>query len=308
MNEHDRWTADQYAKDRHLQLEQEEMTRHEALLDAEFRKVVGPKPPAHESQTDNAGQPGHCPKCGSNKVLGERVTFESAMAIQPCTCACGKKWTDYYRLSCYWDCDAQETVEYEDDSGPRAGQPVTSEHLETIEIMVGHILAHCYTVPSDGGTIERSQFLADDALGQRVQALIDLLQGGPRSQVEQLRAALSLGANAFGAAMEYDKAIRASANDPFLMASSCTAQGETLDTLYAGWLSATRKALSAAVDVLDATKLAQAPRRDPDPPENVADDGDFLCWVANRLTCVHGDRPGQPHVQRLYQIAKGLPQ
>lgn len=48
------------------------------------------------------------------------------------------------------------------------------------------------------------------------------------------------------AGVEYDKAILSCANDPELMASFCTAEGGTLDTLYAAWISATFKALAAA--------------------------------------------------------------
>jgi hypothetical protein len=45
------------------------------------------------------------------------------------------------------------------------------------------------------------------------------------------------------AAIEYDKAIRACANDPEKMASFCTAQGQNLDDLYLAWIGATRNAI-----------------------------------------------------------------
>lgn len=39
------------------------------------------------------------------------------------------------------------------------------------------------------------------------------------------------------AALKYDDAIRACANDPSRMASFCTATGEDLDTLYLEWMT-----------------------------------------------------------------------
>ena len=46
------------------------------------------------------------------------------------------------------------------------------------------------------------------------------------------------------AAIAYDEAIRACANEPTKMASFCTAQGDTLDNLYAAWMCKARSAIS----------------------------------------------------------------
>lgn len=46
------------------------------------------------------------------------------------------------------------------------------------------------------------------------------------------------------AAIEYDAAIAASANDPEKMASFCSAQGDDLDTLYDRWINLSRAALA----------------------------------------------------------------
>ena len=54
-------------------------------------------------------------------------------------------------------------------------------------------------------------------------------------------------ANACEAAIRYDEAIRACADDPDKMASYCTAEGDDLDKLYDDWMSQSRAAL-AAVD------------------------------------------------------------
>ena len=51
----------------------------------------------------------------------------------------------------------------------------------------------------------------------------------------EVRQMLNLGKSACEAAIAYDRAIRACANDPDKMASFCTLQGETLDTLYLDW-------------------------------------------------------------------------
>jgi hypothetical protein len=45
------------------------------------------------------------------------------------------------------------------------------------------------------------------------------------------------------AALEYDQAINACANDPDAMATYCTAQGENLDMLYSNWISAAKEAM-----------------------------------------------------------------
>jgi hypothetical protein len=46
------------------------------------------------------------------------------------------------------------------------------------------------------------------------------------------------------AAIRYDDEIQKCANDPDAMASHCTAEGDTLDTLYADWISKARAALA----------------------------------------------------------------
>ncbi|MDN2700181.1 hypothetical protein O0882_28110 [Janthinobacterium sp. SUN073] len=48
------------------------------------------------------------------------------------------------------------------------------------------------------------------------------------------------------AAIAYDKAIKACANSPQSMSSWCTAQGDSLDVLYADWVSKSRAALAVA--------------------------------------------------------------
>lgn len=45
------------------------------------------------------------------------------------------------------------------------------------------------------------------------------------------------------AAVQYDNAIRACANDPYQMSSYCTAQGENLDTLYLDWITKAHAAI-----------------------------------------------------------------
>lgn len=50
------------------------------------------------------------------------------------------------------------------------------------------------------------------------------------------------------AAVEYDAAINQCANDPSVMSSFCTAQGDTLDTLYFAWLVAARDAIAKATE------------------------------------------------------------
>lgn len=47
------------------------------------------------------------------------------------------------------------------------------------------------------------------------------------------------------AALAYDEAIRACANDPEKMASFCSAHGDNLDSLYAKWITLARLALDA---------------------------------------------------------------
>jgi hypothetical protein len=49
------------------------------------------------------------------------------------------------------------------------------------------------------------------------------------------------------AALAYDKAVESCANDSNKMTSYCTAEGETLDRLYANWISKSIAALSPDV-------------------------------------------------------------
>lgn len=49
------------------------------------------------------------------------------------------------------------------------------------------------------------------------------------------------------AAIAYDDAIQQCANDPDRMSSFCTAEGDTLDTLYEDWISKSRTALFRAL-------------------------------------------------------------
>ena len=51
---------------------------------------------------------------------------------------------------------------------------------------------------------------------------------------------------ALEAATRYDDAIRSCANNPYKMASFCTAEGEELDTLYDDWVQKSRQALKKA--------------------------------------------------------------
>lgn len=46
------------------------------------------------------------------------------------------------------------------------------------------------------------------------------------------------------AAIAYDAAIRRCGNDPALMSSFCSAEGEDLDALYARWIDSTRAAIA----------------------------------------------------------------
>ena len=48
------------------------------------------------------------------------------------------------------------------------------------------------------------------------------------------------------AGKKYDEAIRQCSNDPEKMASFCTSQGDTLDTLYMDWMTKIRHALALA--------------------------------------------------------------
>ncbi len=47
-------------------------------------------------------------------------------------------------------------------------------------------------------------------------------------------------------ALKYDAAIKSCANEPEKMASFCTAQGDSLDSLYAAWITASRDAIAEA--------------------------------------------------------------
>lgn len=57
------------------------------------------------------------------------------------------------------------------------------------------------------------------------------------------------------AALAYDEAIQACANDHTKMATYCTAQGDDLDALYLNWISASSRAMDT---------LNSAPIGDPD--------------------------------------------
>jgi len=48
------------------------------------------------------------------------------------------------------------------------------------------------------------------------------------------------------AAVAYDEAIRQCGNDPDKMASHCTAEGDTLDSLYSEWMVAARVGIAKA--------------------------------------------------------------
>lgn len=58
--------------------------------------------------------------------------------------------------------------------------------------------------------------------------------------------ALDLALAACRAALEYDRALSACANDPKKMFSFCSAQGDNLDSLYFDWVNKSRAALKAA--------------------------------------------------------------
>ena len=47
-------------------------------------------------------------------------------------------------------------------------------------------------------------------------------------------------------AIAYDAAIQSCANDPDRMSSFCTAEGDSLDALYAAWIDAARAAIAKA--------------------------------------------------------------
>lgn len=61
-----------------------------------------------------------------------------------------------------------------------------------------------------------------------------------------VRERLAAAEDAARAAIAYDFAIQCAAGDPDQMSSYCTAQGDTLDTLYAVWLNKSRAVLEAA--------------------------------------------------------------
>lgn len=58
--------------------------------------------------------------------------------------------------------------------------------------------------------------------------------------LNETRQLINLGRSACKAAIAYDKAIQSCSNDPEMMASFCTSQGATLDTLYLDWLEKSR--------------------------------------------------------------------
>lgn len=49
------------------------------------------------------------------------------------------------------------------------------------------------------------------------------------------------------AAIRYDAAIQQCANDPAKMSSHCTADGDSLDTLYGDWIDKSRAAIAKAL-------------------------------------------------------------
>ena len=65
------------------------------------------------------------------------------------------------------------------------------------------------------------------------------------TDINKLLDELRLLREAARAAIKYDDAIRSCANDPHTMSSFCTAQGDTLDTLYSEWISKSRAALES---------------------------------------------------------------
>ena len=58
------------------------------------------------------------------------------------------------------------------------------------------------------------------------------------------------------AAIAYDKAIKDCANSPQSMSSWCTAQGDSLDVLYADWVSKSRAALAVVAAPVPAQPVA----------------------------------------------------
>jgi hypothetical protein len=69
---------------------------------------------------------------------------------------------------------------------------------------------------------------------------VDLYEGTPL-----VKAASDL-LEAAEAALTYDEAIRACADDPNKMASFCTTQGDDLDALYDRWINLSRAAIAKA--------------------------------------------------------------
>lgn len=56
----------------------------------------------------------------------------------------------------------------------------------------------------------------------------------------------NLALQACQAALDYDKEVRACANDPEKMSSHCTSQGKSLDDLYMTWISLALMAITIA--------------------------------------------------------------
>jgi hypothetical protein len=80
---------------------------------------------------------------------------------------------------------------------------------------------------------------------ERILALLDALTAA-RTEAERAREALLELTNA---TLAYDTAIFACSNDPDKMSSFCSAQGDDLDTLYADWMAAARKASAYLAEV-----------------------------------------------------------
>lgn len=76
--------------------------------------------------------------------------------------------------------------------------------------------------------------------GQNLVGLICSYEETVLDLEERLKPALE----ACQAAADYDAAIEKCGNDPSKMASFCTAEGDTLDTLYARWQSLAKKVIA----------------------------------------------------------------
>lgn len=70
------------------------------------------------------------------------------------------------------------------------------------------------------------------------------VMAGLKENVERLTEQRDATLGACVKAIAYDEAIRSCADDPKKMASFCTAEGESLDALYAAWIVAARGAVA----------------------------------------------------------------